>query len=112
MRFQFGDQVFKIWFQYSKHDGQRETVCLIDDVKDGIAEAKATFAAGSSVCSSSDQFRKETGRKIALTRALRAAGAVRALCDDKRFRKAAWEAYWARRHGVQTVENRQTQPAS
>ncbi len=119
LTFEFAGQLFKIWFQYPKHDGKRECVCLIDRV----GEDK-TFAAGSSVCAASDQFCKETGRKIALTRALRClqllekpAGAQthvwvsRTPEPAKLFRTAAWAAYRARRYGTLEVAQNKTQNA-
>lgn len=65
LTFHFQGVGFKIWFRYEGANGQRETVCLIDR----LGEDK-TFAFGSTVCAKVDQFCKETGRKIALTRAL------------------------------------------
>ena len=46
---------------------------------------------GEAWCSAEDQFNKETGRKIALTRALKNAG------FDKPARSLFWEAYFKKR---------------
>ncbi len=97
MTFTFGAHSYKIWYQYSMHDQRRETVCLIERAD----EPKKTFAAGSSICAASDQFRKEVGRKIALTRALRSPRVGHVCGYDpaelKRFRTAAWKAYLNRK---------------
>ena len=42
-------------------------------------------------CSDKDQFNKNTGRKVALSRALRS--------FDREFRKKVWRAYFNARHG-------------
>ncbi len=121
MRFSFGPNTFRIWFQYSKHDGKRETICLID--RDDSNEK--TFAAGSSVCAESDHFRKETGRKIALTRALRNARHLESIQDQgsithmwidhtpqpaREWRAAAWKAYLNRKSvDLKTASAAQTQ---
>ncbi len=46
---------------------------------------------GYSWCHRNDQFSKETGRKLALTRAL--------INRDRSFRTAAWKAYFERKGG-------------
>ena len=87
LTFEFAGQRFRIWFKYEhSRTAPRETICLID-----LVGEDKTFAAGSAVCSASDQFCKETGRKIALTRALFSAAE-----NNKGFRTAAWEAYRTR----------------
>jgi hypothetical protein len=43
-----------------------------------------------------DNFRAETGRKMALTRALDNAADFEPLLESKAFRKAIWEAYLSR----------------
>lgn len=80
MKFQYLGVNYKIWFKYPVTDGRRETVCLID-----IEGSDETYTAGSSVCAKSDQFSKEKGRKIALTRAIGGYG--------RPFRQAAWNCY-------------------
>jgi len=56
----------------------RATTCYIKNGDRLVVEA-------SSVCAPEDNFSKETGRKLSLTRALRD--------FRKSFRKAAWEKY-------------------
>lgn len=97
MRFEFPEgKWYKIWFKYTLHDGKREVLALIDE-EDAPG---TTFAAGAALCAKSDQFRKETGRKVALTKALRCekifnvCGCKSATC--KQFRTAAWQCYHKR----------------
>ena len=100
MHFEFdtpnGTMKFHIWFKYTLHDGKREVLALIDE-EDAPG---TTFAAGSALCAKSDQFRKDTGRKVALTKALRSQK-IANVCRNNRyiekdFRTAAWQAYHKR----------------
>lgn len=70
MTFDFMGTRYAIWFKYTLHDGQRETVCAIDIADKNPA---TPFVCGSSLCAKSDQFTKAKGREIALERALKAA---------------------------------------
>lgn len=110
MRFSWGGIKFKIWFKYEgktnrQPDGmchqpfvpdRRETLCFIDEEDaPGI-----TFATGSAICAASDVFCKNTGRKVALTKALRCEK-IRNVCGanpatEKQFRTAAWQCYLKR----------------
>lgn len=95
MRFEFdtpnGTIKFRIWFKYeSDRNGRREVCCFIDE-EDAPG---TTFAAGSAICAPSDRFCKETGRKVALKKALD--GAPWAFRTDKDFRTAAWQCYHKR----------------
>lgn len=103
LTFHFQGVGFKIWFRYEGANGQRETVCLIDR----LGEDK-TFAFGSTVCAKVDQFCKETGRKIALTRAVLSKPVYDLVQDHptkaKAFRTAAWQAYRSRVRSALAIE--------
>lgn len=109
MRFEFPEgKWYKIWFKYTLHDGKREVLALIDE-EDAPG---TTFAAGAALCAKSDQFRKETGRKVALTKAMPQLNNGRNNVTDsnskiynvcggdwdriKQFRTAAWQCYHKR----------------
>lgn len=92
MRFEFDATKFSIWFTHGKlADKRRETVCVIDFGR----EEKGTFVVGSAVCAATDQFCKELGRKLALTRALKSTAVYERFGIDKMklFRAAAWTCY-------------------
>lgn len=97
MRFEFRGTEWRIWFQHTKRGDRRETLCFIDFVQHepDPAGVRATFAAGSAVCAATDPFRKETGRKLALTRALKSTAVYERFGIDKMkmFRAAAWACY-------------------
>ena len=71
----------RITWQHDIHSSGGQTICYIED-----KEAKTTFFA-SAFCSENDQYCKETGRKISLTRALKQTN------FDKGQRKEVWETY-------------------
>jgi hypothetical protein len=75
----------KISWRHHNDPPLLKTVCVLGQMKDGesIDTSKAT-----AVCSPKDQYNKETGRKVSLTRALQ--GWSRA------DRAKIWKAYFAR----------------
>ena len=82
-----GGEEIKVQFWYSTFgDGGKVTHC---DVLDGD---DCCIGSGITLCSPQDQFNKNTGRKIALSRAL-----------DEIFardeRQLFWDAYFAARNG-------------
>jgi hypothetical protein len=88
MRFTFEGLDYRIGFRH-EIDRKSETAityCWVDNVDRSVL--KQVVGKGSAKCSKGDIFNKETGRKLALERAL--VGKVRA------FRTAAWKAYFNR----------------
>jgi len=85
---------FDIRFKYDRQcDGTVKTVCSISSVDPGIPSGPMKYsvaAMGIATQSVRDTFVKETGRKVAMTRAL-------ASFKDKRTRQAAWFAYQTRK---------------
>jgi hypothetical protein len=107
MTFTFEDYHYEIQFKYTHHTGLRGIDCYINQVHGQI---KKRVAIGWSSCSSADVFVKETGRKIALTRAL--GEIVYALpVREKAFRTAAWTAYHNRK-ALAVVKEPETVDAS
>ncbi len=66
----------------------RNTVCVIDAFCVPPLDGTVNIAVGSSICSKTDNFNKRTGRKIALSRAIKSADL------PKNFRKEIWDAYF------------------
>ena len=119
MTFTFNGKQYKILFEYKPVDGHRGVMCYIIPA---FVDARATplhlssVGQGWSKCVPQDAFVKETGRKIALKRALRTTF-MRLLKNDagtyaytwvteapedfnrRAFRTAAWKAYHGRRNG-------------
>lgn len=83
MKFSHDGKEYRIEFKYTVVDGRRETTCLINT--GATRESEETYSVGNAMCSEQDQFNRETGRELALKRAL----------DDlpRPFRAAAWTAY-------------------
>jgi hypothetical protein len=115
MTFAYNDRHYKIQFEYAAYTGHagRGLYCHIFEVQ---GNTETEIATGWSSCVPQDRFVKETGRKIALARALR--HPYRSLVrgpdavnggeahwvdqlpqpwDAKTFRTAAWTAYLNRR---------------
>ncbi len=118
MRFEFSGVKYKIWFKYEAEEirhrhgieswttQRRETLCFIDEED---TPKGTSFAVGSAVCAPSDVFCKNTGRKVALTKALpQLRNGKNNVTDSnrkifnvcggdwdcvKQFRTAAWQAY-------------------
>lgn len=68
--------------------GNKITLAKVYEVDDGTGQANPFAAAeGQTLCSFKDQFCKETGRKLALTRLLKAWGL------GKEAREKVWEQY-------------------
>lgn len=99
MRFTKDGIEYRIYFHYSRDSKKRRKVtayienCDVDTEDFFIPDVLGATA----TCCRGDQFVKETGRKIALAKALKD--------RDREFRKAAWEAYFARKKP--NVENDQ-----
>jgi hypothetical protein len=108
MNFEYEGCKFRITFQYAVIEGANGIRCYIDDVSD---EQHKRVANGYSRCVSGDRFVKETGRKIALTRALDkmfielSSGQYPLTWLDvfptewsrRGFRAAAWKSYFERK---------------
>jgi hypothetical protein len=85
MKFTYDGKNYRIGFQ---HDWDEATTFAFikedGDPRDAVIE-------GTSFCSAEDKFCYETGRKVALARALED------YAPDREFRKAAWAAYRSRK---------------
>lgn len=98
MKFMHDGEEFDIRFRYDpafyapyKRVNTFNTVCIISRVLPTIARGRekyVRYGEGTAMMDSRDVFVKDTGRKIALTRAL--------LFQNRDFRKAAWQAYFNR----------------
>ncbi len=95
MKVRIDGEEFKIAFRYERLAGQRLTVCLIlrptEVQRDGVKKTVDEIAAvGEARCSALDEFKfnRETGRKLALERALAR--------FPKAHRKLFWDAYLSR----------------
>lgn len=98
MEFTYNGQTFEIQFRYYEFDDQtikgKVTCCCI--VAPGmLGLVRETY--GIAQCHPDDQFCKETGRKIALRRALAKSFHVFDKDERKNLRRAAWQAYFARK---------------
>jgi len=86
---------FDIRFKYDRlDDGTVKTACSISFVDPNIDHGPAKYrvcAIGIAMQSVKDTFVKDTGRKVAMTRALKQ-------FKDKYTRKAAWFAYQTRKN--------------
>lgn len=101
MKFNFNGEEFDIRFRYERcryvpHEilGIYDTICTISRIVPTIPRGReryVRYAEATALMDSRDVllFVKDTGRKIALTRALR--------FQDKMFRKVAWLAYLNRK---------------
>lgn len=77
--------------EFSYNDaGLKSTHCWVFRIIDG---KKFHVADGIAKCSKSDQFNKNTGRKVALSRTLQQ------LTTDRALRKRFWDEYFKVRHG-------------
>ena len=84
----YDDTKLKISWRHSPQDGNGITTCTLDQLKDGESVDKIEAKA---VCSVKDQYNKETGRKVSLTRAL----TLKPWPREERAK--IWEAYFARK---------------
>ena len=86
----------KVTFRHSPDDHfGRSTHCkifLAPDDEQGD-DGRDLIATGMASCHPKDQYDKNVGRKIALSRALKM------LTDDRVLRKTYWDAYFAKRKG-------------
>ena len=78
------EETFYILFNHKKDIAGRFTTCLIE------TNTKTTIATGLAECHENDNFRKETGRKLALKRALES------VFKDPEDRKVFWDTYRSR----------------
>lgn len=87
MIFSHKDEVYRIWFKYILlPDLRRETTCIIN--RGESREKEETYSVGNAQCVPQDKFVYETGRKMALERALHG--------ENRNFRCKAWECYHRR----------------
>lgn len=97
MEFTYNGQTFKIQFRYSSTaTGERGAFTNCTIIPNPDYHMRHGYM-GRAECSDKDQFCKETGRKIALRRALAKAFPSRYYSDSKAARRAAWQAYFARK---------------
>jgi len=99
MKFKFNGEEFDIRFRYErccyshyKWKKLFDTICTISRIVQTIPRGRdryVRYAEATASLDSRDVFVKDTGRKIALTRALR--------FQDRDFRTAAWNAYLNRK---------------
>ena len=90
MKFNVSGTEYDIRFKYVKNEsGQVETKCKISRVNPDLvgSERYSVVVTGNAMQSVRDRFNKQTGRKVALTRA------ANAFSNDKADRKAVWDAY-------------------
>ena len=87
--FTMDDLGVKVTFSHARHEGRRyrgATICHVIDLNNGASTG------GVSYCSIDDNFCYETGRKLALARALED--------FDRATRKRIWERYFETRGKV------------
>jgi hypothetical protein len=90
-----GDTKYKAHFHYSKYDGKRETHCTLHVAPCAAAMRPCgTKPAGTglTICSHLDEFKRATGRKIALGRAMSG------LRLPRDVRMTLWADYLAQTH--------------
>ena len=96
MNVDYNGQKFSVRFVHERSGKTCKTLCRI--LRKGAFEC-LLVTYGQAVCGKKDQFEKEIGRKISLERALKS--------QDKPFRTAVWEAYFARKNpGVPSRETK------
>jgi len=98
MRLDWANQTYFINFQHDIYDEPRyhhgvwvkgKTVCTIEQ---GPKDEPIITGYGEAYCSEDDQFQKELGRRMSLTRALEMLWP-----DSREARRAAWKVYHERR---------------
>ena len=92
MIFEYKQDKYKFEFHHTPYnpefpDALRSTECYLFQEFDG---AWRMVAEGWADCTADDNFCKETGRKVALTRTLRS-------CPDKQFKRTLWNVYLTRK---------------
>ena len=111
MRFDFEGEQFRIWFDHRHYPNglirysawhskervvQAVTHCHLQQLVKG--EGWETFRLGTSLCAWDDEYNKETGRVIALRRAIMEwTENKHFLWDPKAARRAAFSAYFNRK---------------
>jgi hypothetical protein len=64
-------QLYHVTWQYEDEWGEPcKTFCLISEVKDDVGKVKDLIVKGIATCSYKDQFDKNKGRKLSMSRAL------------------------------------------
>ena len=91
MDFLYDGNSYKIEFGRDQ-DLSPNSAVLVRSTSCTIRRDRGGSLVGRSWCHRNDQFSKETGRKLALTRAL--------MSYDRGFRTAAWKAYLGRKGGL------------
>jgi hypothetical protein len=87
-----GEQL-EVTFAHTTDFAGAVTDCFILRVR---GDGKKIVARGTAYCHAADRFVKETGRKIALTRALSSARRVDPWTWDKKKRQQVWFKYFGR----------------
>ncbi len=106
MRVVTDDGTYRVMFKHERYGCSRATTCsLMKDVSVGHGLLRTRVSFGLAQCHTGDNYCKETGRKIALTRALASAG------FSKPLRTQVWKAYFARKEQANDPRGEQTSMA-
>lgn len=91
--FDIADSRYRVRFEHTKNSDGKYTNTIAYLEKTELSSPASVFVIGAGIayCSSSDQFCKETGRKLALSRILLD------VFQDYNTRRLAWQAYFARK---------------
>ena len=95
MKINVGENIYQIFYSHQRDPAR--TFCYIARMLSKIPRAELGFTIvgkGEAVCSKQDHFNYATGRKVSLTRALRAA------FPDKKHRTYAWTTIWETRKQI------------
>jgi hypothetical protein len=95
MKISFGEELYLVKFQHEvpgkeEKRGYRKTLCQVYKL---LQDERQLISSGTAVCGPLDQFQKEVGRKVSLTRALQTIGP----CLNKKLRTEIWKEYFARK---------------
>ena len=100
MRVEYGKESYLVSFRHEfpgkeEKDGYRKTVCEVYRLgpRKSVPPERELISTGVATCSPLDQFQKEVGRKVSLTRALQET----APSLNKDFRAAIWKTYFNRK---------------
>ena len=96
MKVDYGQESYLVNFRHEfpgkeGKKGYRRTVCQVYKLgpKESFPDKRELLNTGVATCSPLDQFAKEVGRKVSLTRALQG--------SEKDFRTAIWKTYFNRK---------------
>lgn len=83
-----GEYDYRLNFKHIREVEPSSTVCSIERVKTGgsFKESAETLGSGEATCAHIDNFCRSTGRKVALSRAMKSV--------DKALRKGIWDGYF------------------